>query len=351
MKLFKHFQFLALVLLIIFSTTNFNCIYGKRLPDYHDMVLLYGGGSHRSHIWNLDYVNPYVTYVDENSQEHWLFDAFLFIEFYNGTNKMFASGYHHLPANKEDWKKLADYYLQSETAMGALDQSISNAAKRIGNPPTKRKVIVGVPEPIKDQKDWGSLDNGRVIDFANDKDRIDACKWYVDYVRAKFKTMKYKNIELAGFYWIAEEATNTRTIVNQLGAYMNKLNYTFNWIPYFKSDGYDQWKKLGFNYAYLQPNYFFNDKTPLSQLNEACQLAKDYNMDMEMEFDERALQGWGYRLTNYMKAFKDNDIWRTRRLAYYQGDLALYQLYKSNKEEDKKLYYEFCKFVAEHPVH
>ena len=74
-------------------------------------------------------------------------------------------------------------------------------------------------------------------------------------------------------------------------------------------------------------------------------------MDMEMEFDERVSEGWGYRLTNYMKAFKDNDIWKTRRLAYYQGDVALYQLYKSNKEEDKKLYHQFCKFVIEHPIH
>lgn len=322
----------------------------KHILDYHDMVLLYGGGSHRDHIWDAGYVEPYVTFTDENHREHWLFDSFLFIEFYNGADKMFASGYHHAPANKQDWTKLADYYFQSETSMGALDKVIAAARKRIGNPPTKRKVVIVLPEPIKPQKDWGCLSDNRPMDFANDSDRIAACKWYIDYVRAKFQEMKYKNLELAGFYWVAEEATNTRTIIRQLGSYLHSLNYSFNWIPYFRSDGYDQWKQLGFTYAYLQPNYFFDDKTPQSRLDEACQLARKYNMDMEMEFDERVSTGWGYRLENYMNAFKQHGIWSKRRLAYYQGDIALYQLSKSSKPEDRKLYYQFCKFVSGHPV-
>ena len=321
------------------------------LLDYDDMVLLYAGGAHRSYSWDINRITPYVTYVDEKGEEHWLFDAFLFLEIHNGNGKSFATGYTKTPANQQDWINLVNYYFQFNQVLGALDKAIEEATERIGNPPNKRKIIIGLPEPIKNQKDWGSVENGVRLDFSMDKDRIRACQWYIDYVRMKFNEMKYKNLDLAGFYWIAEEATNTRSIIKEIGTYLNDLKYTFNWIPYFKSDGYTEWKTLGFNYAYLQPNYFFNENVPTSRLDEACRLALDYNMDMEMEFDDRVLStnGWGYRLRNYMDAFKKHGIWDSKRLAYYQGGTALYNLSKSVNEEDRKLYHDFCKFIIERP--
>lgn len=319
--------------------------------DYRNMVLLYGGGCQRDHQWNLEYTTPYVIYTDENNEKHWLFDCFLYLEIYNGNGKMFASGYAPTPANQQDWMSLVNYYFQSNNALGALDKTIEAAIKEIGSPPTKRKIVIGLPEPIKNQKDWGYDKNGIQLDFSKDEDRIAACKWYIDYVRSRFDDMKYKNIELAGFYWIAEEATNTKTIINEIATYLKNLKYSFNWIPYFESDGYSDWKTLGFNYAYLQPNYFFDDKIPLSRLDNACELADKYNMDMEMEFDERVCSGWGYRLKNYMSEFIKNGIWKSRRLAYYQGDVALYNLSRSQKKEDYNLYHEFCKFIIQRPLY
>ena len=70
------------------------------------------------------------------------------------------------------------------------------------------------------------------------------------------------------------------------------------WIPYHGSDGAFEWKQLNFNFTYYQPNYFFNENTPISFLNKACIDANKYGMDMEIEFDERALfnrGNWGYR--------------------------------------------------------
>ncbi len=71
---------------------------------------------------------------------------------------------------------------------------------------------------------------------------------------------------------------------------------------------------------------------------------------MEIEFDDRAMidrGNWGYRLENYMKAFKEYGIWESKRIAYYQGNRTLYELSKSSAEEDRQLYYKFCKFVSE----
>lgn len=340
--LFSRILLIALLLLPGYAQ-------GVRLKSYHDMVLLYGGGAHRDYVWDVQHVNPYVTYVDRSGKEKWMFDAFLMLEIHDGRGLTFATGYTKEPATQADWQKLADYFLQKDRCIGALNLAIEAAKGRIGNPPTKRKIVIGLPEPMKGQKNWGNA-AGKQLDLADDNDRIAACKWYIDYVSKKFKSMKYKNLELAGFYWIAEEATNTRSIIDCVGKYLNKHKLSFNWIPWFRSDGFNEWKTLGFNYAYLQPNYFFDDKIPYSRLNEACSLAKEFDMDMEMEFDERIQSGWGYRLDDYMKAFKENGCWQTKRLAYYQGSTALYDLYMSQKTEDKELYHRFCEFVVNHPI-
>ncbi len=316
-----------------------------------DMVLIYGGGAHRTTIWDKEHLSSYVTYKDETGKEHWLFDSYLFLEIHNGKDKMFASGYTQTPANQRDWMDLVDYYFQSKIAVGALDKCIGEAAERIGKPSEKHKIVIGLPEPIFGQKDWGSLKDGIMLDFSSSLDRIDACKWYIDYVRKKFKALKVANIELAGFYWIAEEATNTRTIVRDIAAYLNELKYSFNWIPYFNSDGYNEWKNLRFNYAFLQPNYFFNETVPYSRLDEACQIAIKNGMDMEVEFDENVLSvnNGGGRLYDYMKAFKENNVWNSKRLAYYQGNSALYLLSVSADPSDNRLYHEFCHFIIERP--
>ena len=314
------------------------------------MVLLYSGGSHRDYSWDEKLIEPYVTYTDTSGDEHWMFDSFLFLEIHTGDGKSFATGYTPIPANQQDWKKLVDHYFQSRYCLGALNRSIESAKERMGEPAEKRKVVIGIPEPIKTQNDWGSVRNGEMLDFSISNDRIAACKWYIDYTRQRFSELNYEHLELAGYYWIAEEATNTRAILSDLSSYLNNLKYSFVWVPYHGSDGAFEWRQLTFNYAYYQPNYFFNETRPISFLNKACEDAVKYEMDMEIEFDDRALVGhgnWGYRLENYMNAFKEYGIWQNRRIAYYQGGTTLYKLSKATNPNDALLYHKFCNFVTE----
>ncbi|UVV54349.1 DUF4855 domain-containing protein [Bacteroides thetaiotaomicron] len=102
-----------------------------------DMVLLYGGGHHRTpYTWDKERVSSYIRYVDTDNQSHWLFDSFLFLEIMDtgtgGANKMFAKGYNLESANQADWTKLIDYYFQSETGIGALDASVKEASAILG---------------------------------------------------------------------------------------------------------------------------------------------------------------------------------------------------------------------------
>lgn len=328
------------------------------LLENNDMVLLYAGGSHRPYHWDEQYVEPYVTYKDESGKEHWMFDSFLFLEIYSAEDITFATGYKDSsgqplkPAKKQDWERLIDHYFQSRLCIGALEKSIESAKKRIGEPTEKRKIVIGIPEPIKSQKNWGSVrEHGTMLDFSRINDRITACEWYIDYAREKFNEMNFKNIELAGFYWIAETASDTKEILSDLSSYLNKLKYSFVWIPYNGAHGAFDWKRLTFNYAYYQPNYFFNDKREISWLNKACEDAVRNDMDMEIEFDDRVLEryGWGYRLDDYMNAFKEYGIWENRKIAYYQGGTTVYNLSKSKIKKEKELYHRFGKFVIERP--
>ena len=335
-----------------------------------DMVLIYGGSGHRQPLkWSGSYLKDYVIYTDRSGKKHWLFDGFLCLEFMYVNvptgNKTFITDYSYegvkLPsATKVEWQALIDYYFEVDGGLNAIEKAVDLASEEMGeSPKTKRKVVIGIPEPITNERYsdsksstvyWGKV-AGKELDFSNSADRLTACQWYVDEITERFKDKKYKNIELVGFYWVAEKAKHTRDLMSKLGAYLKGKDLTFNWIPYFNADGYSEWKSFGFDVAYLQPNYFFNDAIPESRLDEACDLAKRHKMGMEIEFDGNALEsnGRGYKLENYMKAFKKYGIWESCPLAYYQGSWALKWLKGSGSQYNQNLYHDFCEFVITRP--
>ena len=331
------------------------------LLETNDLVLIYGGSAHRKLTWDKRHFDPYVLYKDTLENEHWLFDGFLFLEIVDGKGKIFATGYNGMPATQEEWAALLDYYFREANGICALEECIEEHVNRLGTPDSRRKIVIGIPEPIVPMRNnpydlpldfWGSVD-GTKLDFSNDNDRIEACKWYIDYAVELFNSKQFKHLELAGFYWIAEESLHTKSILSGIAEYLNESQYSFNWIPYWKEQpDYVNWRSLKFNYAYLQPNYFFNQKVPYSRLAEACKAVKDYDMDIELEFNLRVLasnpENWEQRLYDYMQAFRDNGLLETKRIAYYQDADALHHLYKSENPEDIQLYHDFCSFVLEH---
>lgn len=312
-----------------------------------DMVLIYDGGVHRKP-WDEERFKPYV-YAEraDGTGADWVFDGFLFLEIFDGENYGYASGYRPTPATKANWVDLLDGYFEPGKSIKALDNCIENAKKICGKLPKKRKIVISLPEPIPNQKNWGALD-GKSLDFSKDEDRIQACRWYIDYIRSAFKKANLKNVELGGFYWLAEEATNTRTFVKTIADYIHQDKGKFYWIPYFKSDGFSHWKDLGFDQAYLQPNHFFNADIPDSRLDEACALAQKYTMSLELEFHEWATKekGMGPRLEAYLEHFRKNKVFEESDIAYYVGDDGINALWKG-EAEDVKLYYKLVNSIIE----
>ncbi len=333
-----------------------------------DLVLIYAGAT-QSSFWNSDYFDDYVTWKDPSGTEHWLFDGFLLLEIRDigpgSAGVAFDPGHKDthgkvLPAAaKKDWLGLIQYYFSKGHAIDAIEQSVANAARRLGAPPTKRQVVISIPNPIVHKNPiartggttyWGKL-KGRTLDFSNDDDRFLACKWYIDRILEEYKKRVYEHVELAGFYWVTEENTETRSLPKRIADYLREKHYGLCWIPYFHAPGFADWREKGFSRAYYQPNYFFSIQVPYAQIKTACQEATEHGMGMEVEFDESALaeRGRGSRLRDYMTVFRELGVWANCPLAYYQSGKALWQLKHSGNPEDRALYQEFCEFVSSRP--
>lgn len=311
------------------------------------LVLIYEGGAHRTIKWNEEHFTPYVSAMIDG-KEKWVFDGFLFLEIHNGVDRGFASGYREKPARKTEWEELLLNYFAKGNAISALNEKVKEVRRRNPNKPfKKRKIIISVPEPIPNQTDWGEI-NGRNLTFTLQSDRLDACKWYINKAEELFNTSNLDELELVGFYWLAETATHTRYLINEVSEYLDKKNYDFYWIPYYAADGYAEWQELGFNVPYYQPNYFFSDNIPLSRLQDACDRAKKHGMNLEVEFDDNALAKYnrGYKLTEYLNVFEKNGVFDSLKVAYYQGGDTFYKLANSTQEADKALYNRLVNIVT-----
>ncbi len=317
-----------------------NPVRGFRQGSLLDMVLIYQGGVQRVD-WTPEEIRPYVIHTDQSNKKDWFFDGFLFLEFQDGNGYNYNPGYSgNEQARKQEWRWLADRLFESGKAINALNTCIAEAKEELGEPSFKHKVVIGIPEPFLDQKDWGEL-NGEKLDFSKRKDRISACKWYVDLLYKKFEESNLEHLELEGFYWVSEQMSTNKFITVEIGDYIRSRGQKFYWIPYYMSNGYSQWRDYGFDIAYLQPNYFFNKKINEERVRNACELAFTHNMGMEMEFDARALDGSKEnhrdRLINYINTFKEQNVFKTSSIAYYEGGRGIYLFSQSSNPKDKEI--------------
>lgn len=320
--------------------------------DIEDLALIYQGGVHRLD-WTVDQFQPYVVHQYVDGRKEWLFDGFLFLEFKDGKGYGYGSRYDKNDARKEEWLWLLDRIFEKRKSLSALDQCIDNQIKEIGKPGFKHKVVIGLPEALPGQKDWGEL-NGKQMDFSKEEDQIQATYWYIDLLMKYFKKEKYKHIELAGFYWVSEDVETCKELTIPLGKYIRSLNKKFYWIPYWQAKGFDKWKELGFDIAYQQPNHFFDATIPDKRLEDACLSAREHNMGMEFEFDEKALsdaKNSSYsRLKAYIDYFEKNGVFEESAIAYYSGFSGFLDMYKSNNPEDHLIMDRLAKLITERRI-
>lgn len=301
-----------------------------------DMALIYQGGTQRPD-WTESEIMPYVVHKFADGHTDWWFDSYLFYEFTNNWAAGFANAYGSRKATKADWEWLLDRIFAKNLSLDALDHCIEHQKAIIGDPKFRHKIVLGVCSPIVKQTDWGSLD-GVALDFNVRADQVKATTWYIDQLMDRFSKANYKNIDLVGFYWIDETTAACGDLPKDIAPYIHNLGKRFYWIPYWNAPGFYDWKELGFDVAYQQPNHFF-DKTILdNRLVDACRSAKLYGMGLEMEWDYRALyentDSYYSRLESYINTFETRGVFDASTIAYYSGTKAILQMYESSSIEN-----------------
>lgn len=384
-------------------------------PIPADMTLIPGHSSHRSPLeWDQERWLTHVAYTDENGVEHWLFDSFLLIEgqqsgTYGQPITTFVITDDDRPSGtRRHWQQLLDFwfkggdFLWQESYWGNgidsfgrtytgktftrhfpagqldnLEACVADVSSRIGAPPEKRYVIMGLPEPIYfdnyiralnngggSTTYWGTLD-GRTLDFSLIQDRVAAYEWFMDETRKAFQQKNYRHIELAGFYILPEVLSTTwrpeykryDKVIPAVAEYAHSCRESLFWIPYCLADGYKKWESFGFDLAYMQPNYYWEaEKKPLPTTFQAID---KYRMGLELEFEysmveningAASAQTYRQRFQEYLAWARSSGVYGQRSIALYSGTDALHQLATSPLPEDRAMYHELGRFIIESPL-
>lgn len=299
--------------------------------EISDMALIYQGGIQRPD-WTEDQLTPYVVHKYVDGHIDWFFDSYLFFEFTNNWEVGFGYNYGTRNATKADWEWLLNRIFEKGKSLDALNNCIEHYKAQIGEPKFKHKIVLGVVSPITDQSDWGTLE-GETLNFSYRNDQIKAASWYIDQLIKRFNENNYNNLELVGFYWLEESTAKCGDLPKDISKYVHQLNKKFYWIPYWNAPGYDEWKDLGFDVAFIQPNHFFDKDILDSRLYDACRLAKAKGMGLEMEFDSKVLyenqDSYYSRLETYIDAFEEKGAFDKASIAYYSGTKAILDMYNS----------------------
>ena len=373
---------------ILLSTLLFGCTPAGQAAPLRDADLV--GYWHREpHAWDAGRFAPHVSWKSPDGSEHWLFEAFIFLEGQDYVSgRTFVISPAGPSARKTEWERQLDLWLGEDCGVGALDKACAEAAARIGNPPAKRKVIIGLPDPVMFEtfadKTSSTTYWGDGLDFSKTEDRLKALDWYIGEVRSRFKALAPKYLELDGFYITSEEIylkydidvncryKNWEEIAPALSERCHSAGQKLYWVPYHMAPGHKYWKQIGIDQAWMQPNWYWDLKTgERHPFDKTLKAMEDYGLGMELEFeysavadqmkpgvkgpdgegrlifdpsDVPALQG---RVREYMRKYRDAGLMGKGSIALYSGSNALTQLATSPLAQDKSLYDDLCRFVLE----
>jgi len=344
----RFFLGLTLLFLTLASRADYFPLSQSDPSKPTDLMLIYQGGFQRPR-WTVSRFAPYVTYQDpQTGKEQWLFDGFLFIEFQDGRGHTYEQYSNLKHANQTQWAWLLQRNFANNDGIANLERTVESAVGRIGEPVRRRQVVLTLPVPEPGQTDWGDLD-GRSLDFHNKADRLAACAWYLDLALQRWKELAPKELDLAGFYWVAEESSSTKDIFPDLAQAVHARGKEFFWIPsYHVNTPLGDWKSFGFDEAYLQPNFFFHPGLSPTRLQNACNFARAHGMGLEIEFDPRMITDssvYEPRFHAYLDAFTRYGVHDGAAMAWYEGGGALYRLAFSDNPKFRADYDELAQFV------
>ncbi|MCJ8010950.1 DUF4855 domain-containing protein [Paenibacillus sp. KQZ6P-2] len=300
--------------------------------------------------WKKERIIPNISYVNKDGEPtDWLFDGVLYLGLSSPAGRDFGVG----QTNLEDWK----WYLNKTFAATGDMQQLNEATKEVGaklnQPDHKEKVVLMIPNPGEYLNHFGDVDGDGVSESFNDsvvgkekalENREKAVQWWLDQVQQRWQAANYSNLELVGMYWLEEQISTSDSgpdLIKAVSGKVHAMNLKFFWIPHSLAYKAFMWKDVGFDAAAFQPNYFF-EEMGYDRLEDAANLAKQYGMSNEVEFDDRMLTDnvFRERYIDYLNSGVETGLMQKGFRAYYQGNNAVYNLGVS-KDPSLRLMYDW----------
>ncbi len=333
--------------LIIYPIFPSYSIENKTLSDINikNICLIYYGSDTRRD-WQPEDFEPYLAYTDTQTGKILpLFDTFLLIEFRSSDGKYFwAAQKEQDIATIDQWEWLAKRWT---SCLDVIDECASKMkkGKKIQN---NVNIIITIPEPDPNSSHFGKLPGSNVpLNFHNKEDRQKAVQWYINEVIHQIQIKQYKHLDFIGFYFLAESIrTDMENLVRTTADIIHDRNLKFFWIPYFTANNVGQWKNLGFDYMFLQPNYFFEGKGGQWRLPLAGYRIQQFQCGVEIELDDRILTSEPHQLRfqQYLQAgiyFH----WNENPTAWYQENDTIYKLATSPDRKLNTIYHDIVHFI------
>lgn len=296
--------------------------------------------------WSKERIIPNISYVDkEGNPKDWLFDGILYLGLNSPQGHDFGLG----ETNLNEWNWYLEKTFKTDGDMKHLNEATKEVAEKLGQPDHKEKVVLMVPNPGESMRDFGVI-NGENLSFnaadggeeAALANRVKAIQWWLDEVENRWNAAGYSNLELVGIYWLDEQISTSKSGPALLQAASEKIhnkNLKFFWIPHFMGYKVFMWKDVGFDNVAFQPNYFF-EALGYDRLEDAANLAKQYGISNEVEFDDRMLTDGVFRerFIDYLNSGVETGLMQNGFRAYYQGNNAVYNAAVNQDPSNRILY-------------
>ncbi|MFY0546155.1 DUF4855 domain-containing protein [Brevibacillus sp. H7] len=326
--------------------TRTGALEDKKAGDrMENMLLAYSGAHGERGTWTQQDFLPLVGYMSTDDKVlDRMFDTILFLPYPN------------LASTRDGWKYYMDDLFRPGRQLDALNDAMMEYNKRRGTlytSPQRENVVLALPYPDPKQSSFGQiLEDQDSLSFEAAKVgeeraygyRKQALEWYFRNLLKRWGEAEYRYLRLEGIYWyhelIEDAVPRERQLIRETAEMVHNEALRFYWIPYFGATGLGEWKELGFDYAFVQPN-FYNDKPiPIDRIEAALAVANKYGMGVEVEGDERMYRDPKFyqNYYNQLIAAHKLGIDKEKIHAYYYGSKTLLEAVTSKDPVSRAIY-------------
>ena len=276
----------------------------------------------------------------------WLCTGAILLHPWAPSGRAFASWIGGSAADGRDWKEYVDSLAEPGGVLARLDSTVARLSMALGPLRDTFPVVVMVPYPTP--RDSIRFE-GHLYQLDTDSGRIAGVEAFVNYTKQRFHDARFRNLRLDGFYWLSESVKDIDTAtVSGVAKRVHAAGVRFLWVPYYFANNQRNWKQLGFDEAWLQPNYFFHPEVPAARMDSAADKAVSLGLGLEIEFNSRMFADTLFRdrLTPYLSALETRHALGKRSIAIFDGEGALIQLSKATDARSRALYNRLIKVLS-----